>query len=588
MKVSETKMHPVLAARDATEISSDEEDIRAEKNALSDLKSQLKALRRKSLHRNSVGPAGIPDRRATLGVPLPSTPQASSSKQLYPQSAAPAARFSNTIPKIESGPTDLPIRSTVSMREVNPVLADAVDMDMHDDEAHSMEDQPSDRASDDEQDSTHGSDNLHDEQDEPSEGDHETLEASTSVATNSMAKLKLENPPATPEYRGIKEMLSVKAMQTPKLGGIREMYAEPKVAQTPAMNGIKSMFAQPKSPHTPDMAGLKHMLARPAESSTPNFDGMQDVLYQPEPEEMQQTGGDLTEQTSTEPEVEMADEDVATAAPADVAAPQESVEPVAPARRTRRAVVEPTPSTKATTSTSTAARRTRTKVADEPPTEGSSRTVATPAEPVKRTRVRAAAATVEPALPAKPTRTAKPPARATRAKVSATPEVPDAQETKAEDEVDDDTIILVKPAVPGAIARRPVTSSKPPTVAVRKAAPLKTTTAPAQPSKEVSSETTTASKPKPRAVRATKASVKVEETLQQEDIEPPKRATRTRADLSAPTAASKAKAAGNATNDAGATTTTRRTPATRTRAAVQAPVVVEEAAAPKRVTRARK
>ncbi|KAG7575438.1 hypothetical protein FFLO_00257 [Filobasidium floriforme] len=615
LRMPETAQHPALAGHKIDEVSSDEDEVEVvAKDPLSDIKSHLKSLRRKSLHRQSVGgpsrPIDMNNRRATVGLAQPTTPRASSRAPQQFYSAAPASRFGNVLAPPQYATQGMEEQATVSMRDVNPTgAASAQANKIHEDDEGSNDEADSARSEIDEDVPTAKpeSDNGMDVEQagEPeTEVQPERDVSPPTQATESMANLNISNAPATPEYRGLKEMLNIKTLQTPKFTGLREMYAEVRDAQTPLMNGIKNMFAQPANPSTPDMSGLKHMMAEPAQRSTPDLNGLQDVLYKQDPgeQEHQEEPADTEVQEEQEQQEETPDEQpsetISVAKPSRVSS-KASI-PAVTTTRTRRKVAEPaadeagpSTSTAAVTkrSTTTTARTTRTRapaVAEETAS----------VEPVKRSRTRTAAASAEPTpapvTAARATRATKTstavPARATRAKASATPEVPEEPVKPAQEE----TIVLVKPTVPSRVGRTTAArSAATTTTATRKAAPLKTTTAPPQVPEEAVAEEA-GSKPKARATRTTRA-VKVEETPAEENesaaVAPKRRTARTGAsDLTAPTASSKARAASSAASNAASTTTTaRKVPATRTRAAATAPVVLEEeVAVPKRVTRARK
>lgn len=72
--------------------------------------------------------------------------------------------------------------------------------------------------------------------------------------------------------------------KTPRLDGVRDMFAEPKAGpSTPAFGGMKRMFAQPPSMQTPVYGGVRDMFKDDVNNflETPKMDGIGDMLATP-------------------------------------------------------------------------------------------------------------------------------------------------------------------------------------------------------------------------------------------------------------------------------------------------------------------
>lgn len=518
---------------------------------LSHLKSQLKAIRRKSLHRQAVvqgtdSSSISTNRRATLGfgesldAAVPRTPE------------NPAQRIAKARPHHTVARGNAHATNTAAQTSPTPM-----------DQGESSQDTgETDKSGNFEVNAT-SADRLDDQ--------------STQSATRSMEALRIHQEPATPDFRGVKEMLNPKHdVQTPRFTGLREMYAQALEMQTPQLSGVRDLFARPsdaRSLQTPDMSGLKHMMSENrGPAGTPDLSGLTDVLY----------AADDTGEADQVQEV------------VDGSAPEASeTNSSHSAIRTRRKAGQ-TGQEKLAGSTSSTASKSSEKAISGQKTTRVVRTRPTSVETeVKpsRTRVAPSRTTTATAAPTRATRTAVPvpaPARTTRARAGAKPAT-----GHAEAQSDPLDTIKASPSDDEEEAGRTtrVTRAAAPTKSVAKrrtAGPLKTTTSPPQvPEKSrVKSE---AEPPKVRATRARVGGVKVED---QEDVKPPASAStapprRTRSaatsgGLTAPTAASRARAA----TTAAAKKAPTAAPVTRTKATA---TTTDEPAAPvKRVTRARK
>ena len=99
--------------------------------------------------------------------------------------------------------------------------------------------------------------------------------------------------------------------KTPKMDGIKGLFAGPKAAQsTPAMGGIKQLFNEAAKPHTPVYVGVRDMFKTtvpPAEQDTSALEGVGDLLSSPIAHREQQSQPEpaevSTETTVTDPEI---------------------------------------------------------------------------------------------------------------------------------------------------------------------------------------------------------------------------------------------------------------------------------------------
>lgn len=258
---SASSRHPAMDV--PVTISSDSE---TESTPLQGLKNKLKNLRRKSTHANAdVKNEEKPfNRRATLGLPGPSTPRTEHSpfEQRPVHSAAPINRF---MPKLERGTRNSSVQHEMvadsvaefaDVRDNTEALPVRHDRYLSSDSGDDMQRNPDD---DDAEETGNSpditetqegaeSDESKEEEDEDDQPSVEEVSASPAHTPVHKSRSNREDASlsATPVFQGIREMLKTpKAMpSTPQFSGMRQMFALQPEVSTPEMSGIVDLFPE--------------------------------------------------------------------------------------------------------------------------------------------------------------------------------------------------------------------------------------------------------------------------------------------------------------------------------------------------------
>ncbi|KAJ9123362.1 hypothetical protein QFC22_001561 [Naganishia vaughanmartiniae] len=577
---------------------------------LQGLKNKLKNLRRKSTHAN----ADVKDeeqpfnRRASLGLPGPSTPLAQHS-QFEPRPVRSAAPINRFMPKLERGTEKgLTERELVAdlagdsgnVGQYDEELPDQGDRYLHRDGDDDMQEDQVDQDSvgAEEAEETHHitevqEDGMRHEAEEEEDEDNEDDEPSVeevvaSPARTSVHKLQPHDAgtsmPGTPVFQGIREMLKTPkaAPGTPQFSGMRQMFALQPEVSTPEMSGIVDLFPEVGSTRrqeeqpTSELKGRKTAVSKlPARSRL-----------------AADTQGDASQVQKGVRGTTAAPRSRTKVAPEETKA-NRAVTSTATTTGIRRTRAQPAAET---TSTDNKPRVTRTRVTQTltASTSTDDQSLNSKAPPVRATRARTA--TVEPEEPSTSigaskvaSRTAV--ARTTRAKVTA----PKLTESVVEEDGEIDPLedITVPEPDPEDIKPMRKATRAPAATRTTVARPLATRSALPQPRGKV--ESPEPEKPKTRTRTATagvsrpalKSSTEAEAVSA--SVAPPvtKKATRTATGsrLTAPTASSKAR---SAPPPVSAPPAARKTRAASSSVPPNEGVEAEAAAIPKRVTRARK
>jgi hypothetical protein len=120
------------------------------------------------------------------------------------------------------------------------------------------------------------------------DSDDEAEEAEVERQTTPVRELPPHHrrmPPKTPRLDGVRDMFAdpKPGPSTPAFGGMKQMFAQPETLKTPAYTGIRDMFKGDvdKAPKTPKMDGLRSMFTLREELSTPAMDGVGEMLATP-------------------------------------------------------------------------------------------------------------------------------------------------------------------------------------------------------------------------------------------------------------------------------------------------------------------